>query len=148
MISAFADLNGSSAGMRSSQRCSESFSWSEKFSSFGFGRGLLFVRGARLRGGLGWLGGIVGGFALELEEHFLAEAETLRPAFHFVACLLRYFFVGAEIENQEVVGHASCITKFGSGWLGVGGLGVEYGGNARRRWKSARKTGVARADAA
>jgi hypothetical protein len=38
-----------------------------------------------------------------------------------VACLLRYFFVGAEIENQEVMGHGSCITKFGGRWLGAAG---------------------------
>jgi hypothetical protein len=48
----------------------------------------------------------------------------LRPALHFVTSLLCYFFVSAEIENQEVMGHGSCIAKFGGGWLGVGGFGV------------------------
>jgi hypothetical protein len=71
---------------------------------------------------------VVGGFALEFQKHFLAQAESLRPTFHFVTSLLRYFFVGAEIENQEVVGHGLCIAKMGGGWLGVGGLGVEMWG--------------------
>jgi hypothetical protein len=62
--------------------------------------------------------------------------------------LLRYFFVGAEIENQEVVGHASCIAKFDGGWLGEAVVGVEYCGNARRRWKSPLKTTVAQAETA
>jgi hypothetical protein len=42
-----------------------------------------------------------------------------------VTSLLRYFFVGAEIENQEVMGHGLCIAKMGGGWLGVGGVGGE-----------------------
>jgi hypothetical protein len=90
------------------------------FGGVGLCAGLLF-RDCRLLGG--FLGRrCVVGFALELQKHFLAEAEALRPAFHFVASLLRYFFVVAEIENQEVMGHGSCIAKFGGGWLGVGGF--------------------------
>jgi hypothetical protein len=107
----------------------------------------LFLGGRRLFCFCG-VRGIVSGFALEFQEHFFAETESLRPAFYFVAGLLRYFFVGAEIENQEVMGHELCIAKFGGGWLGVGGFGVEYGGNAREGWKLWRKTLVARAMAA
>src|SRR5271169_3029027 len=97
------------------------------FGSVGFCGGFFF-RGCRLLGVCFGLGRIVGCFALKLQEHFLAEAEPLRPAFHLVASLLRYFFIGAEIKNQEVVGHGSCIAKFGGGWLGAGGFGVETWG--------------------
>jgi hypothetical protein len=117
------------------------------FGAVSFGCRLLFG-GGRLLGVLSGLRRVASGFALELQEHFLAEAESLRPAFHLVTGLLRYFFVGAEIENQKVMGHASCIAKFGGGWLGAGGFAVELGGDARWWWKLWGKSGVAHGEPA
>jgi len=70
---------------------------------FALGSGLLF-------GGLG--GGRCGRFfAVEFQEHFVAEAETLLPAFDFVASFLSGVFVGAEIEDEKCLGHGSSIVS-------------------------------------
>jgi hypothetical protein len=79
-----------------------------------FGILRVFGGGFFLGGGLGIAavgggGGVAGAGALEFEKDFVAEAEGLFPAFDFVARLLGGGFVGAEIENQEGLGHEDCI---------------------------------------
>ena len=40
-------------------------------------------------------------FTFKLEQDLLVETKALLPAFELVTRLLRGFFVGAEIEDQE-----------------------------------------------
>jgi hypothetical protein len=86
---------------------------SGRFGFGGFG-GFLFGCGGRLRGGV-FFGVVVcclGVFAFVFEDYFFAQAVALDPVLYFASGLLGGVFIFAKIENQEVVGHATCIAGF------------------------------------
>jgi len=47
--------------------------------------------------------------AFELQQHFVAQPETLLPGIHLVSRLLGSCFVGAEVENENRLWHAPSI---------------------------------------
>lgn len=85
------------------------------FGSFGRFRGGLgrFGRGGRVAGRRGRVGGFGGfGFApLELVEQLFVQPEGLLPVLELMAGLLRFFFVGAEIEKQIGVSHEMSLRR-------------------------------------
>ncbi len=124
--------------MRSTQRCSESFSWLEKarrmrsftgsveagcgvgFRILGFGFGFRFDFARVLGFGLGGLGGlfflrglvaIAGGSTVKFIEKLFVEAEGLLPGFQLVASELSFFFVGSKIKQEINVGHEQSLRR-------------------------------------